>query len=115
MRARRCYHDRARQESEERMSSEELRDTLACEIGLRPAGAPTFGDVADAVRGVCREKGVLVVDFDPAASAAVTALVEAERRCCAGIGWDLSGSPPRLRITATPNQLDALVVLFGRS
>jgi hypothetical protein len=82
---------------------------LACDITLRPKDAPGIADIAAAVRSLDREPGALVLEFDPAARAVVAQLVEAERRCCAGIGWDLHLEPaPRLRITATAEQLDII-------
>ena len=47
---------------------------------------------------------------------AVTAYVEAERLCCADIRWELDDEPAlRLRIGATPGQLDILEQLFTSS
>jgi hypothetical protein len=70
-------------------------------------------EVLPSVRGMHREAGTLVVDFEPAGAATVAAFVEAERRCCSTIGWDLSISPDvRLRLSATPAQLDALEQMF---
>jgi hypothetical protein len=94
-----------------------LLEVLACEIGARPKGAPSFDDVAGAVRAVRRETGALIVEFDPAAAERVEALVEAERLCCAEIGWHLERVAPaeggpagtvRLRIEASAARLDAL-------
>ncbi|MGH2588316.1 MAG: hypothetical protein ACRDJE_25630 [Dehalococcoidia bacterium] len=80
---------------------------LACELDKRPKGAPSFSDLEAAIREVRRESGSLVVDFDPAESERVAALVDAERQCCPDIGWELQRSPAlRLRISATPAQLD---------
>jgi len=97
------------------IASEDVLETLACEIDERPAGAPTPDDLIPALRGTRREPGALVVEFDPAAAEAVEAFVAAERRCCAGIGWDVErGSTIGLHITATPAQLDALAGLWSR-
>jgi hypothetical protein len=101
-------------------------DVLGCEIGARPKGAPSFDDVAGAVRGVRREAGALVVDYDPSAAEKLEAVVEAERLCCADIGWHLErvtpaeGGPPeggpagvvRLRIEASPARLDVLGLMI---
>ena len=82
-------------------------DILACEYEKRPKGAPSFFDLQPAVRGAHRADASLAVAFDPAAAAAVTELVAAERLCCPGIGWELTQGPVvRLRIQATPAQLD---------
>jgi hypothetical protein len=97
-------------------------DVLGCEIGARPKGAPTFDDVAGAVRAVRREPGALVVDYDPSAAERLEAVVEAERLCCAGVGWHLERVAPaegapggvvRLRIEASPARLDALGLVIG--
>ena len=89
------------------MTLDEALDTLACELEKRPKGAPSFFDLAGAVRGVRREEGAVVVEYDAAARASVEALVAAERACCSQIGWDLQQQPAlRLRITATAPQLD---------
>lgn len=96
----------------------EILEAMACDIGARPPGAPHFEDVAGAVRAVRRETRALVVDFDPAAGDALAAMIEAERRCCADIGWHLeratsaAGGALRLRVEASPDQLDALATLF---
>ncbi len=85
----------------------EALDILACDCQLRPKGAPSFFDLEDAVRGVRREDGALLIDFDAAAAEHVAALVDAERQCCASIGWELQTAPTlRLRISATAPQLD---------
>jgi hypothetical protein len=81
-------------------------ELLACQWGRRPKGAPTFGDLAGAVRVVGRADGALVVEYEPAAADRLAGLVAAERLCCAGIGWELVGAT--LRITAPPAQLDLL-------
>lgn len=84
-------------------------DVLSCDIGVRPKLAPTFADVAPRIRGIHRDPGLLTIAFDGAAADTVEALVEAERLCCAGIGWQLEREPAlRLLIRATPDQLDAL-------
>ena len=95
---------------------------LACDLGARPREAPHFGAVAGAVRAVRREPGALVVDYAPEAGDALAAIVAAERRCCAELGWHLepvlvdaaggAGTVIRLRVEATPEQLDALAPVF---
>jgi hypothetical protein len=92
------------------MNTDELDDALnvlACEHDRRPKGAPSFFDLQSSIRAVRREEERLRVDFDPAEAAAVQQLVEAERLCCADIGWDLQQSPAlTLTIRASPAQLD---------
>jgi hypothetical protein len=92
----------------------EIRRVLSCDLGLRPAGAPHFGDLARALRAVRREGDRLVVEYDPGVVASVAALVAAERACCAGIEWDADGGT--LLVRAAPEQLDVLeqvVRLYG--
>ena len=84
-------------------------DVLACDLGKRPPLAPGPEVLTRAVRSVTREPAALVVVFDPAALADVQRFAEAERLCCADIGWEIEAGPePRLRISATPAQLDAI-------
>ena len=86
--------------------SDDTLDVLACEYEKRPKGAPSFYDLQSAIRGVRREDGALVVEFDPASAGAVEELAAAERLCCPSIGFDVIHAPaPTLRITATPAQL----------
>jgi hypothetical protein len=91
------------------MKADEIDDALnvlVCEIDKRPKGAPSFFDLQPNIRTVRREVGSITVDFDPTVAAAVQQLVEAERLCCADIGWDLHQSPSlTLTIRATPAQL----------
>ena len=97
--------------------------TLACDLDARPQDAPHFREVAAAVRAVRRTAGALVVDFAPEAGDALAAIVAAERACCAALGWHLervaavtagaAGAVVRLRVEATPAQLDALATAFG--
>src|SRR5688572_28775866 len=92
---------------------EETLDVLACEIGRRPREAPDFAEIAQSVRRTQRESEALIVEFDPSAVERVAAFVAAERLCCAGIGWELEGTPAvRLRIAAAAGQLDVLQTLF---
>src|SRR5688572_17742551 len=99
----------------DRTYNAELLDALSCEIGARPDAAPHFGDVAPALRGVTRAEGALLVDYDAAVTDTLAAVVEAERLCCAELGWHLehpaasaTASQPliRLRIEGTQDQLD---------
>jgi hypothetical protein len=92
------------------MNTDELDDVLnvlACQYDKRPKGAPSFFDLQPSIQATRREGHVLRIDFDPAATLAVHQLVEAERLCCADIGWDLQQSPSlTLTIRASPAQLD---------
>ena len=97
----------------ERVQPETL-DTLVCELGRRPKGAPTIAEVAPSVRALRRQGNTLIVDFDPAATDVVAAVVDAERQCCSTIGWHLeTDQRVQLRIDATPMQLDVLEAMFS--
>jgi hypothetical protein len=73
--------------------------------------------IAVGVRRVERSDAALVVLFDLASADLVGRWVEAERQCCASIRWDIERTPAavRLRICATPEQLDVLQQMFGYS
>ena len=92
----------------------EILDTLVCEPGSRPPGAPTIGDIVPAVRSAHRDAAHLTVTFDRTALLLVSAVVEAERLCCSTITWDLSAAQETtLRIIALPGQLDVLEAIFS--
>ena len=96
------------------LNPDDLLDTLSCEIDARPAGAPTLDDVLPFVRDVRRSGPALIIDFEPGAQPVVEGFAAAERLCCTGIRWDVTGSPVhQLRIAALPGQLDALASLFS--
>lgn len=89
-------------------------DTLVCELGQRPKGAPSIGDIVGSVTSVHREVDSLVVTFDATAIEVVQAVVEAERQCCSTLGWHLElEHGVQLRIVATPRQLDTLEAMFS--
>lgn len=91
------------------IAGDDVLEVLACDIAARPAGAPSPADLIPFARSAQRRAGRLDIAFDPAAAEAVAAFAEAERRCCTGIGWEVEhGDLIRLRITATPDQLDVL-------
>jgi hypothetical protein len=97
------------------MAEESVLEVLACDITVRPAGAPGFTDVVAGIRTITRIPGRIEIDFDPAMTRDVSALVEAERLCCAGLEWDLqTASGLVLRIAGTELQLDALESLTKR-
>lgn len=92
--------------------------TLACEVNVRSEEAPHFQHVEHAVRGTRREEGALLVEYAAEVAPTLERVVEAEKLCCAEIGWSLeppSGDHVCLRITATPEQLDTLEELFSSS
>lgn len=91
---------------------EDLLDVMECEIDRRPQ-APVIADLEPYFIGLSREPEALTVSFAPAARETLKAFVEAERQCCAGIGWFVSDGPQvRLRIEAGSEALDALAMLF---
>ncbi len=92
---------------------EDLLEVVGCEIGKRPAHAPTLDDLGPHLLGVQRQSDAITVRFAPEALAMLRALVEAERQCCAGIGWTVSeGAEAVLRIEAGPAQLEAFAVMI---
>jgi hypothetical protein len=92
---------------------EDLLEVLACEIGKRPAQAPTMDDLGPHLLGVERQSDSMTARFAPEALTMLKAFVEAERQCCAGIGWIVSEEPDvALRIEAGPAQLDAFAAMI---
>jgi hypothetical protein len=93
--------------ADDRITTNDDFDVLACELDKRPQGAPSFSDLQGAVRGLRREEGTLVVAYDPAVAASLEELAAAERLCCATIGFEVTHAPVlTLRIAAAPAQLD---------
>lgn len=96
------------------LPSSEALETLVCDLGRRPTGTPTIGDVLPRVTAVRREADSLVVTFDAGASDLASAVVDAERQCCSTIGWELEASSAvELRLSGTPAQVDALAEMFS--
>ena len=92
---------------------EDLLDVVGCEIGKRPVDAPTLDDLGPHLLGVERQAGAITVRFATEALAMLKAFVEAERQCCAGVGWTVSSGPEvELRIEAGPAQLEAFAAMF---
>jgi hypothetical protein len=95
----------------------QILETLVCELGRRPAGAPTIGEILPAVRSVGRDAERLIVTFDRTATDLVSAVADAERQCCSTISWELATDgtdrTTQLRIGATPAQLDAFESIFA--
>jgi hypothetical protein len=95
---------------------QERLDTLACEIGVRPADAPQITDIIGAVRATTRAQDSLTVRFDTSAADAVAGFVAAEQLCCRDIHWDLIREPElTLRITAWPAALDVLEEMLAEA
>ena len=92
---------------------DEIIEILECEIGARPRAAPGIDQLLPQVCGVSRAPGAVLVEFDPQASDMLGGFVEAERLCCAGIGWDIEREAGlRLRISASDEQLAAIESLW---
>jgi hypothetical protein len=91
-------------------------EVLACEIDVRPVGAPGIDEIAPAILGVERADGGLVVTFARSAADVVQRFVAAEQRCCATISWDMEQTPDavRLRVGAEAQQIELLERLFAR-
>jgi hypothetical protein len=96
------------------LPSPDTLETLVCELGRRPKGAPTIGDIVTCVTAEHRQADDLVITFDPSAADLVSAVVDAERQCCATIGWELETTTAvHLRLSGTASQLDALAEMFS--
>jgi hypothetical protein len=92
---------------------EEIIEVLDCDLGARPNSAPGIDLLLPHVRGVARSTVALTVEFDERVADTLAKFVEAERLCCAGIGWEIEGGPGlRLRITANEAQLHAIESLW---
>jgi|SRR6266508_3454444 len=91
----------------------EIIEVLDCDIEARPMAAPGVDRLITYVQGVSREPGALLVDFEERVADTLEAFVEAERVCCAGIGWQIERGPGlRLRISAEDAQLTAIESLW---
>ena len=92
---------------------DEIIEILDCDLGVRPKAAPGVEQLVPYVRAARRTAGALLVEFDEQAGETLEAFVEAERLCCAGIGWDIQRAPAlTLRVTAEEAQLQAIESLW---
>jgi len=95
--------------------SAEIIEILDCDLDVRPKAAPGVGQLLPHVRGTTRTMGTLAVEFDERAAETLEAFVEAERLCCANIGWKIEREPAlRLRISAEDAQLNAIESLWNQ-
>src|SRR5688500_12200392 len=95
---------------------DEIIEVLDCDLDVRPKAAPGIDALVPHVRGVIRTAQAILVEFDDHALETLVAFVEAERLCCAGIGWEIEPAPAlRLRITASAEQLAAIESLWKAS
>jgi hypothetical protein len=94
----------------------EIIQVLDCDVDVRPEAAPGIGALLPHARGVSRTPTALVVEFDPQVTDILEVFVEAERLCCAGIGWKIERDAGlRLRITANDAQLTTIESLWKAS
>jgi hypothetical protein len=92
---------------------DEIIEILDCDLDSRPKAAPGIEALLPHVRSAARTTGAIVVEFDDNATSTLEAFVEAERLCCAGIGWEIErGDVMRLRISANEAQLTAIESLW---
>lgn len=93
----------------------DIIEILDCDLDVRPKAAPGVGQLLPHVRSATRTPGALLVDFDEEAAPTLEAFVEAERLCCANIGWEIEREPwLRLRISAEVAQMNAIESLWNR-
>jgi hypothetical protein len=91
----------------------ELIEVLDCDLGARPKAAPGIDGLLLYARRAARTPGALVVEFDEGEADTLAAFVEAERLCCAGIGWEIERDTGlRLRISASEAQLSVIESLW---
>jgi hypothetical protein len=92
---------------------DEIVEVLDCDLDVRPKAAPGIDALAPHVRRVTRTAKAILVEFDPQAGETLATFVEAERLCCAGIGWEIErDSGLCLRINASEVQLAAIESLW---
>jgi hypothetical protein len=97
----------------ERSGIIETLELLACDISARPKDAPALDALSPHILHIQRAPGALTIDVEASALDVVEAFAAAERLCCSTLGFDVThGDPVRLRITATPELLDAFANLI---
>jgi hypothetical protein len=95
---------------------DEIIEVLDCDLGVRPKAAPGIDALIPYVRTVSRTSGALTVDFDSGVADTLEAFVEAERLCCAGIGWEIERDAGiRLRINADETQITAIESIWNQA
>jgi hypothetical protein len=94
----------------------EIIEILDCDLGARPQAAPGIDALLPHVLRASRAPGALLVEFDERAAQMLEAFVEAERLCCAGIGWEIDRTSGLcLRISATDAQLTTIESLWKQT
>jgi len=97
-----------------RWANDELLAVLACDISERPA-APGPAEFAPFITAAILRPDALILEIDEGGRRTAEAFIAAEQVCCAGIGWELRGSPLRLQITADAGQLKVLAGLVPKN
>lgn len=98
------------------IASETVLTVLSCDRSAGPAGAPGPDTLSAWLRSMHRRADRLLLTFDPAGAEVVAACVEAEQRCCTGIGWRLEQSDVvTLTITAGAEKLGVLAGPWDRA
>jgi hypothetical protein len=94
----------------------EIIQILDCDLGARPRAAPGIDTLLPYVRRATRMSDAILVEFEENAAQILEAFAEAERLCCAGIGWEIDRTASlRLRISATDAQLTAIESLWKQT
>jgi hypothetical protein len=94
----------------------EIIEVLDCDLGVRPKVAPGIDALLPYVLGASRMSDVVLIEFDDRAAQILEAFVEAERLCCAGIGWEIDRtSGLLLRISGTDVQLTTIESLWKQT
>jgi hypothetical protein len=95
---------------------DEIIEILGCDLDARPKASPGVDALLPHIRGVTRTPTALLVEFEESTAQTLEAFVEAERLCCAGIGWEIEREPSlRLRISASEAQLSAIESLWNQA
>jgi hypothetical protein len=92
-------------------------EVLACEIELRPQGAPGVDEIARLVLDTKRRDGELILTFEASSAASVEAFAAAERQCCSTLSWEIRSvrDEVELSIRGSPEQTRLLEGLFSKS
>ncbi|MEX0683226.1 MAG: hypothetical protein WD904_05915 [Dehalococcoidia bacterium] len=94
------------------VSTDDLIQVLGCDIDRRP-DAPGIAELSPFVLGSERRDGALRVRFAPEARETLAAFVEAERLCCADVGWQIAEGPDVvLTIAASEAAVDMMQRIF---
>jgi len=96
-----------------KIEQRQIIDVLDCDLAVRPKAAPGLHELSAHVKRISRGATELVIEVDPAGAEILSAIVEAERTCCPGIGWEIEeGDRLTLRITGGQEQVSMLETLI---